>query len=767
MIRRVLLFLLAGISFLACKKEIEKFQRPEWLEGKLYTQIKTIPDVESFTQCLEITGYDTIIDRSGSYTVFVPNDAAFEEYFASHPQYNSVLDMSYEDMKELVKYHIVQNPWSRYQLMTLDINGWIDKEDPYNDEPWGYKRQTLLKEENRKYFVKIDGRDLITIVDSTQSNDTRTVFNPSRKYVPIFFDEYMYLARLNASDFEFYFDRPFESGNIYFANALLLDQDAYAENGFIYVVDEVVDPFKNVEKLLEDNSSGNTYTQYISSVHLFPQFVENIEETNKQPGAEEGLDVPDLYDLSYPQLTFDIQKELTGKGRDGVNSTNTIRYHYGMVAPTDVAMKDLIDNLITDKSGYPHWPSYQYAPDIIKRIVVNTHMAESPVYLSDIREGFINGEKDSVAIDEGVIVEKHFGSNATFIGVNKPIIPRAFSSVAGPVYLRPGFRRIMYSMEFANILPAVKRREATYSFYVQPDWSLLADSSLYISPDLLRPGRYIVESYDMSTRPARKVSRSEYEINYQMLNQIGTGVHTGIPRKEFIPTLAGNYIVYNSTDDIVTGGVPSKRGYNGTDSTIYLRPQKLEEPTDNGITYQVEGWFSFPRVRIYDLLSGGFPDFFAIIQRAGLTNYDYGILTFINDSEYYTVFVPSGEALDNYATDTMSVEELQQFVKYHFVSGEHIFTDGKKPAGNYETKRKDESSTVYNTVYSKLDIRPGVDHIQLYDTEGGLIYSIEESESATNIMTGVDLNANNNNTNVTNYITNSVIHLIDTVLIKR
>lgn len=769
MTRKILLLCLAGLSVISCQREIEKFQRPDWLEGKLFTQIQAIPETDQFVRCLTRTGYDTIINSAGSFTVFVPNNAAFDAYFAANSEFSSVDDMPYNEVWELVRTHIIQNPWSRVQLQTLDINGWIDKKDPYNDEPWGYKRQTTMKDPNKKYFIKVDTREVTTIVDSTQSTDTRMVFTESRKYAPLFFDEYMELAKVNSSDYEYFFNRPFDAGSMYYVNAKLIEgQDEYAENGFIYVVDQVVEPLKNAEQHIESDEDEHNYNMFLETIHLFPEFIENIDETNKQPGAELGLEVPTLYNLRYPSLTFDIHREFTGEGRDRVNSTNSIRYHYGVLAPTDAAMKWLIDNILTDESGYPHWPNYTLVPEKLKEIIANAHMSNDPVYLSDIRNGFVNGEEDSVYIDESFIVDRAYGSNSTFMGIDKPIIPRAFSSVTGPVYLRPGYNYMMNAMEYARVLPAIKRIGADYSFFIVDDEQLMIDSSLVAEPDPQFRNRYTVYSYDKTYKPARRTNRSRYEMVQTIFNQVAEGRFSKVARKEFIKTLAGNYICYNSVDDIVTGGVPTNQGWNG-DSTenYYLVPIQLEEPTDNGETYNVQGFFDFPRTKIYDIVLS-YRYWYDLIFSAGLIDLDYGELTFINEAEYHTLFIPTQEALQNYNTDTLSTEELRDFIKYHFVKGEHVFTHGKEPPGPYPTLRIDESSTQYSRKYSTVELITGIDRIELYNGEGH-VYTITENDSTTNILTGYNTleDAANNPQNLENFVTNAVVHEIDTVLLKR
>ena len=80
-----------------------------------------------------------------------------------------------------------------------------------------------------------------------------------------------------------------------------------------------------------------------------------------------------------------------------------------------------------------------------------------------------------------------------------------------------------------------------------------------------------------------------------------------------------------------------------------------------------------------------------------------------------------------------------------------------------QTLRPDESSTIFTTNYSTLDITTQIDQIDLRDESGDLIVSIEENGSSTNIMVASDIASD---VNLENYVTNGVIHEIDTVLIR-
>ena len=757
----ILLFFPVVFFFNRCEDitEQDKYQRPEWLEGKLFTQLASVEELSQFAECLKLTGYDTILDVSGSFTVFAPDNDAFTLFFQQNPHFsNQVSNIPKTDLERIVKFHIIQNSWSKLQLQSLDIYGWIDSFDPENNKPRGYKRQTLLRDENKKYWVNNDKGNL-TIVDSANSNSFRKVFNKSRKYVPIFFDAYFPINKLSTEEYEFYFNRPYENGNIYYSEAKILGEEIFAENGFIYQVDRVVTPLLNAEQFLEKKYQAESYSTFLELVQLFPEFSMNLEESYKQPEAKAGKQFDTLYNLTYNELTFNLQDELTGPNTNVSNYTT--RYQNALLAPTDEAFQKFIDEVLTANSGYPRWSSYPAVPKEIKKIIANSHMALYPVYRKNLIEGFDNGAGDRIRLNESNIVRKHYGSNCTFLGLDKVIIPRAFSSVAGPVYLRPGYSTFMYALEYTKILPALKKEDAGYSFFIIPDQALEIDSSLTISWDDIAANRYRFKVFNRSTEKYEFITKND--LSKMMLNQVGTSAPTGGPRKQFIENLAGNYIVINNEEGTVYGSGETVFGYLG-DSAVTNSHVLMDEPTDNGQTFKVDYWFSNSRIDMYSRLSSH-TKFLELMIKAGLYDTKAYNFPFLTAGEFYTVFIPTEQALINYNADTLTVNELIDFIKYHFVKGELIFTDGRKPSGFYETLRLDETSTPFSTVYSQLHIQTGTDQIEILDGNGDPYVTISENGTYSNIFIATD--TDNVSSSVFDYITTGVIHVIDNVLIKQ
>lgn len=755
MIRNSMLALPAflGILCAGCEPEFEedKYARPAWLVGKVYTQLKEQPDLSTFALCLERTGYDTIIDKSGSYTVFAPSNEAFSAYFQTHP-YNTVEDIPLPELTEMVKYHIVQNPWTKNQLRTLDVYGWIDTLDLQNNKPRGFKRQTLLLDKNTKLGVVKKADKSFQVVDTTESDWHRIIATDSRKYAPVFFKEYFNIYDLRSDDYEFYFDRTIENyEDIFFVGGKIQGDEIFAENGFIYMIDRVVEPLLNAYQLLKSDAGGNSYSDFLDLINLFPQFDYNEEKTYDQPGAEEGFEVDSLFDISYPELTFDILNEQTSppSGTFGLPSNVTIRYHHGLIAPTNTAFDEFWNEYFV---GPNRWGTVSATPRNIISILVNTHMSANPIYPTDFENGFYNGEMDRITLDPSDIVLSRYGSNSTFIGVSDAVVPRVFRSVAGPVYLLRGYSKTMYAIERAGLLSALKREGEDYMFFVESNTNTSLDSSLLYSD-----GRF---SLFTTAGSVREYTLGTNALRTLLMNHIGVGSPTGVPRKEFIRNLAGNYIVVNNETGEVRGTASTSFGYQGLELQPNY-PVQISEAAENGVTYDIDNWFSFSASNVYQKIRSGFPYFHDLMIQSGLANEFELRYTFLSENENYTVFIPAESALIESRADTLDRELLQDFLKFHFVQGALIFTDGSSPPGYYETAKIDETSTAFTTVFSRLYIDPDYDVIRIPGAQGGNYARVEESE-VTNIMTGRDIGEGDEV--FRNLIVTRVIHEIDRVL---
>lgn len=724
--------------FTGCEKlsDHEKYQRPDWLPGKLYTAVAEQENLTLFAECLRLAGLDTLIDVSGSYTVFAPTDEAMEQFLTEH-QYANPSAIPPEELERLTEFHIIQNPWTLEQLQILSAYGWRTGEGA-NGNSYAYKRKTIWKNPVGKYWTKRDKNKEMIVIDSTISDGYKRVFVESRKYVPIFYDAYMEANELSAEDFNFYFDRLYEPGQVYYAGAKILHSDIFAENGFVHIIDRVVPPMLNAEEMLLHNNHGETYRLFLKMIYwYYPTFEPNMAATNSQPEVRFGGVVDTLWDLNYSDLAFALQKESTGYEGPGTNQS--LVRHNGLVAPTDDAFEAFINDILTVTSGYPHWRDYQSLPGDVAGIIVKPHLTSAPLYPSTHLYQEIFREEGRFRQNEGDIIRKEFGSNSTFLGLNSYIPDRVFTSVTGPVFLRPSFSLFRRALQYSDVADAIATDNGTLCFFPIPDFALESDSSL-----MLNWINYEADNYNFM-----EFNRDRETITYlspralrnRILNHVGMSLPDGSANKEFIRTMGGHYIIWNHAANTVQGDLPSTIGYNGDVVTTCI-PAQLNEPSDNGKTWSVRHWFNIENANMRAVLSD-YPAFFNLLIKAGLFDPYSATASFLDRNENYTVFVPSDEALTSCQADTLSMEALGEFLRSHFLQGAMIFTDNKQPSGIYQTAGE-----------ATLHVRTGPDFIEILDKGGNSYIYIPEEEHRTNIMVAE------------RSAISSVVHEIDSVLLN-
>ncbi|MBN1821876.1 MAG: fasciclin domain-containing protein [Prolixibacteraceae bacterium] len=732
--------LLSGIFFftlIGCEKyfEPDKFKRPEWLPGKLYTTVSVQEDLSMFTECIHLSGLDTIIDVSGSWSVFAPNNEAMK-HFLSENHYAAVTDIPKGELEKIVEFHIVQNPWTLEQLQSLAFNGWRAEENT-GANSFAYKRQTIFKNPVEKYWIKRENNKEMIVIDSVDSDASKRVYVESRKYVPIFYDGFMHINGLSSEDFRFYFDRDYEQGNVYYAGAKILQADIIAENGFVHVIDKVVDPMLNGREMLEREIPGETYKRFLELVYwYYPDFEANMLATFNQPEVRRGGLVDTLWDLNYSGLNFALQREVIGY--IGGNVNETLVRHNGLYVPTDNAFSNFIDGILTASSGYPHWADSRSLPVDVADMIVSQHFKSNAIYPSTNSYREIFREIGNSSIDEGDIIRREFGSNCTFIGLDKYIPNPVFTSVTGPVFCRPTYSIFRRALIYSGSYNTIANYNGDLYFFVIPDNSLIADSALIVNWINKDQNNYNIQALNRITKQVVTLGRNT--LRNLLLNQVGTSAPNGSAEKEFIRTLAGNYITWDHTDNTIQGTYPCTIGYNGIEP-VTCHPTPLEEPADNGKVYSVRYWFNFGYQGMLSTVSE-YSEFYSLLDKAGLVDEESNELIFLDKNEKYTVFIPSDEALIKSHADTLSGQNLQKFLKYHFLKGELIFTDNKQSSGYYKTASGE-----------LLSVFTGPDIIKILDNYGNPYISIPEKENSTNIMISEDSEIN------------SVIHEINDVLV--
>lgn len=584
--KTILLLLLVLLSILpGCQKwtEHDIYKRPDWLPGKLYTAVSVQENLTLFAECLRLTELDKILDVSGSWTVFAPTDEAMKQFLAEN-RYAGISDIPLDELERITEFHIVQNPWSYGQLQSLGINGWR-KGEAANTNPLAYKRETMLRNPDEKYWINKNKNKEMIVLDSINSVGYKRVYVQSRKYVPVFYDEYVKTNGITSEDFRFYFDRPYEYGNVYYAGAKILQADIFAENGFVHIIDKVVNPMLNAKELLEKERPGESYKLFTEMVYwYYPDFELNYPATYNQPEVRLGGLVDTLWNLNYTNLAFDLHSERI------VNLNQTLARHNGVFAPTDEAFRDFIDGTLTNKSGFPHWPDHKSLPRDIVDIIISPNFRSLPIYPSTNQYRQIFNNANRYHQKEEGIIRKEFGSNCTFIGLDTYNPDRVFTSVTGPVFCRPNFSIFRRALLYSGAIDVIANHPGELYFFPISDYALTVDSSLVINWIDRDEENYNFLVLNKYSGRVENVARNT--LRNWILNQVGTSTAGIIDGKQTIRTLGGRNVTWDHTNNTIRGTLPSTAGYR-SDNVATCIPVPMNEPTNNGKAWSVDYWFNF------------------------------------------------------------------------------------------------------------------------------------------------------------------------------
>ncbi|HQR93012.1 MAG TPA: fasciclin domain-containing protein, partial [Sediminibacterium sp.] len=217
-----------------CKKKAfdEFYGRPDTLAQPIYQVLQQKGNFNTLLACIDKAGYRNILGAAGYWTLFAPNDAAFQKFFAEQG-ISGIDKIDSATAQGIVTYALAYNAFTKARLNDYQANtGWI----PNNS----FRRRTA----NYNSFYD-DTTKTGTVVKALGSNRNNNFVNGdnNNKYISYFTDVYFTAKGLPTSDYTYFYPNSSFSGfNV--MDAAVLKSDYVAENGYIHEIDKVILPTK-------------------------------------------------------------------------------------------------------------------------------------------------------------------------------------------------------------------------------------------------------------------------------------------------------------------------------------------------------------------------------------------------------------------------------------------------------------------------------------------------------------------------------------------
>lgn len=702
-------FVIMFMVLFSCADNMEEhYAKPSFLAGNAWEDLDGRGDYTVFLSGVEKAGFKNLVNGRGLVNVMAPNDAAFSAYFLKNEFYSSIDEMPEDELKKLIGYHLLFDDYNKSDYAHFNPYG-SGSEVP-NEMGLFYKHRTNAKN---------------PITTATVTNGL-TVFDVSvvhkELYLPVF-SQYMFDTKgIDAkSNYEYFYPNSTWTDDALGFNvseATVLDYEITTDNGFIYLIDRVLEPLETIHQSLKNK--GN-YSDFLSMYDRFSKFWLDAEATKKYGN---GVDLFVHQHGALPMIASEWPYNGEGFLLDYENLPALSRDAFNVFVPDNATFQTFFQDYWAD--------NYESLEDVdllsVLYLLYNHVYEGSIVFPDEILAGEIqtylgtsilfNPETD---VDFGQVC-----ANGAYYGMNKVLVPDMFNSITGPVYRDPAYQMFLYMVAMTQSYLPLSSEAIDYTIFYPTDSAMIKAGYYDLEMRFNDPNPEVFgdESVqildglwtDMGTGQMQKYVDSH--VATELLTEVGgTKVYKSINTYSYI-YVKNNAVASNRmyNEDIgftpITPITPKSGDWtNGscynTDTVILVE--------DKSFKYEITSADETPYLRDYE-------EFSKLLTQAGLLSLA-APFDFILSGSNYMLFIPSNETILNAPAGTFPTEadSLAEYLKYYFVSvADNDLSDYAFPGANIQgTFSTFQNKFVVDELPSQLKVIDNGTELTLSNVAGG------------------------------------------------
>lgn len=504
--------LFAGTLFVSCQDELLTGM-PDWLGSSIYEELQARGEYETTLRLINDPvfaqeGLPTILAQTGSKTLFVAKDEAYARFFQSNPWgVHKYEDLSEAQKKLLLRTSLLDNAFLMELLSTTEATGG-------NTELGGgqalrhytslslYDSVQVLKPADmpaNKYWDKYRGKNMLVMRDATVPMLSH--------YLPAFMEQ----KQFSNDDVNFLTNGAYsDNASCYVSGNKVIEQDITCQNGYIHVLDNVLQPLTSMAEVIGGNPNYTVMKSFLDRF-AFPELNESAtREYNRL--YNNGVAIDSVYTWRYLNngfndqrgnsvFTGDHQAVRTGDGSttNAVNWTNVLPFDPGwnqfyntvsdvkedmgvFVVPTDDAFERYRNDQGTGTLLYNRYGSWDDVPDYIvakllqnlmKSSLISSVRSKFNTVLNTAQQSFFASQEDIDAIEAC-----HLATNGVIYESSKVFSAPDYVSVSFPVMLDEGMQVINQAITDLQFNTYLNSMDSKYTFLPPTDNAL----SHYIDP---------------------------------------------------------------------------------------------------------------------------------------------------------------------------------------------------------------------------------------------------------------------------------------------
>ena len=612
---------LAIIAVSSCRKKAfdEFYGRPEGLADPIYQQLQAKGNFKNLIACIDKAGYTATLSGAGYYTMFAPNDVAFQKFFTDRG-ISGIAQLDSGTCSKIVTFALVYNSFSSTRLADYQsTTGWVTNNafkrrtanytGVYNDVPFAGQPVKALGSNRNPGYVLGDNNN---------------------KYVTYFMASYMTAKGLTATDYNFFYPSSTYTGfNV--GPAKVVTPDIVAENGFIHETDQVLVPFASLDQYLASNLQYSEFKKLFDKYMV--SFILNTDATNKYrliTGSNENVFIKSF----DGGLAFSPNNENYVKLQDNDGQADG----YTLMIPKNDIVIDYINTVLLEK-----YTSLDAVPKQVIIDFLNAHMWTNTVWPTKFSNSN-NSQGEPPTFTNASVIDKQVCSNGLFYGTSKVQDANVFRTVYGRAYLDPNYllmtRALDQNFRYVLTIPNVK-----YTVIMMSDQAIKARGFDYSTAQsawsYTAPGT-ATTTFGNTPRDLLQRILAQHIIktpNGELDNIAGSGI---------VETLNGEYIKYaagsfSSAGTIDSGYVvttsSTKTSFNGR--VYYANNLLINSTTTLGNNIKKLG----------TLVTSPYNYFYQYLSNASIFNPATGDITGVLLGNFHTAFIPNKLAIEQAVKD--------------------------------------------------------------------------------------------------------------------
>lgn len=570
----------------ACKDPYYYDDRePEWLGSSIYNYLVEQGDFTYFTRIIDSCNYTEVLSRTGSKTMFVCHDDAFETFFKDNDLgIEKFEDFTRSQLNQIMEYAMV-NDANLIEMMSMAtgyVVGQVMRRPTALDplDMMTFEKGDQLAD-NSKYFNMRKDKGMFLLNDNTSP------------YLVQFFDAQMKEKGITNEDFRILFNgTERQDGDVHIFDNKVIERDITCKNGYIHVLEKLQLPGMNMAEYIRQTEKVSKFNRLLDRFSiasyqaartntyktLHPEFTDSI--FSRRYTATE-MDTRDL-DLG-DNVMYSDEMLLLDPGYNAYDYQGNGRYDMAaMFVPTNQAMDDYFSPTGEGSFLHERFQVWDSVPNDLVRLIINANMKYS--FLATLPSKF-NGIKneygDEIGAQKADINEVKVGTNGVVYVTDKVYPPVELASVMAPVMVHKNtqlFRAALEALNFDIYLKSMVCAEPgstvpPYTFLVPYDYSI----NDYIYPPSWGHSQPIV--YAVENRIAGTPDIYGYALDVTTGKRItNTPVRAGAFSEAYLKDIMDYHIVVAD----VEAGVLQGQEYFETKGKGFIRVQQ-DGYLDNGM----------------------------------------------------------------------------------------------------------------------------------------------------------------------------------------